>query len=166
MVETVVHRLPRCRDYTEAREVPLRRDETEYLEHVVSAEGVRQDPKEVDKLREYPVPTDKRAVLAFLGLASYYRRFVKDFARIAVPLHELTRNGAVFDWTSETDTAFARLKEALGAKVVLPFPDCARAFVVDCDASDVGMGAVLLEHVDGVERPIALESRKLTDAER
>ena len=143
MLETVLQRCYAAGILLKREKCHFGRDETEYLGHVVSAEGVRQDPRKVDNLRDYPVPTDKRAVQAFVGLASYYRRFVTDFAHIAAPLHELTKNGAVFSWTRGAGTAFLRLKEALIANVVLPFPDFTSPFVVDCDASDVGMGAVL-----------------------
>ena len=161
--------LTRCFDagiLLKADKCDFGKEETEYLGHVISSEGVRQDPKKMDKLRNYPVPTDKRTVRAFLGLASYYRRFVRDFSRIAAPLHELTKADTTFEWTPQTSEAFTRLKEVLTANILLPFPDFASPFIIDCDASDVGMGAVLSQHLQGVERPISLESRKFTDAER
>ena len=144
----------------------LATDQTEYLGHVISAEGVRQDPRKMDKLLHYPIPTDKRAVRAFLGLASYYRRFVKDFARIAAPLHELTREDTVFEWNTTCVEAFNNLKTELTANILLPFPDFTSPFIIDCDASDTGMGAVLSQVLQGVERPICLESRKFTAAEK
>ena len=165
-LRAVLHRCWAAGILLKADKCSFGRGETEYLGHVISSEGVRQDPKKMEKLRRYPIPTDKRSVRAFLGLASYYRRFVKDFARIAAPLHELTKDHTSFVWTAEASQAFTALKEVFSANLLLPFPDFESPFIIDCDASDVGMGAVLSQQVQGVERPISLESRKFTDAER
>ena len=166
MLETVLHRCHNAGILLKADKCDFARDETEYLGHVISSQGIRQDSKKTAKLRDYPAPTDKRSVRAFLGLASYYRRFVKDFARIAAPLHELTKDNVAFEWTPQAAEAFTQLKDNLTANILLPFPDFTSPFIIDCDASDIGMGAVLSQLVQGMERPISLESRKFTDAER
>ena len=166
LVSTVIHRCFEAGILLKQEKCDFARDETEYLGHVISSQGVRQDPKKIEKLRRFPVPLDKRGVRAFLGLASYYRRFVKDFAKMAAPLTELTKDSTSFQWTPQSSESFSQLKEALSANILLPFPDFESPFLIDCDASDIGMGAILSQLVDGVERPIALESRKFTDAER
>ena len=166
MLTTVLERCHASGILLKAEKCRFAQAETEYLGHVISEAGVKPDPKKLDKLRHYPMPTDQRAVRAFLGLASYYRKFVKDFARIATPLYELTKERVTFEWTDQCRGAFEQLKQALTANVQLSFPDFDSPFVIDCDASDIGMGAVLSQRIDGRETPIALESRKFTDAEK
>jgi transposase InsO family protein len=136
-----------------------------FLGHIVSAEGIRTDPAKVVKVEKFPRPTNPTEVRAFLGLAGYYRRFIKDFARIAGPLYDLTGNVA-FDWKPSAEEAFKKLKAAFGREVLLHYPDFTMPFVVDCDASETGMGAVLGQKTSSGERPIAMESRKFTTAER
>ncbi len=105
-------------------------------------------------------------VQQFLGLASYYRRFIRDFARIAKPLHLLTERGRPFKWTGECATAFAELKSRLVSSPILAFPDHSLPFTLDTDASHVGVGAVLSQVQNGQERVIAYASRTLAKAER
>ena len=133
----------------------------------VSAEGVRTDPKKTEKVAKWPAPTSKKKVQQFLGLANYYRRFVKDFASIAKPLHRLTERTAKFEWTSECQLAFDRLRQRLVIAPVLAFPDFTRTFILDTDASDTRIGAVLSQSMeDGCEHVIAYASRVLTKPER
>ena len=113
------------------------------LGHVVSEEGVSTDPEKIKAVCEWPTPTSASALRSFLGLCSYYRRFVRGFANIAAPLHRLTENGRAFVWTSECDVAFQRLKQVLSQAPVLAYPTSAGAFVLDTDASNTGIGAVL-----------------------
>lgn len=136
-----------------------------FLGHIVSADGIRTDPKKVEKAENFPRPTTPTEVRAFLGLAGYYRRFIQDFARIAAPLYDLTGKNA-FEWKPAAEEAFKKLKEALGREVLLHYPDFTKPFIVDCDASETGMGAVLGQQTPNGERPIAMESRKFTIAER
>ena len=91
---------------------PLQK-EVQYLIHLVLAEGVSMDPSKVDTIRDWPVPKSKQEVQSFLELCSYYRRFVKGFATIAKPLHELTKYKRHFLWSNECDQAFPNLKIAL-----------------------------------------------------
>ena len=115
----------------------------------------------------WPVPTSKREIQQFLGLASYYRRFVKDFARIARPLHRLTECTASFLWTDDCQDAFNKLRQCLCSAPVLAYPDFSRQFILDTDASDVGIGAVLSQvDAEGHERVIAYGSCALSKAER
>ena len=137
-----------------------------YLGHIVSREGVSTDPEKTAKVTRWPTPTSVQEVQQFLGLASYYRRFVHNFAEIAKPLHRLTERGKEFVWTLEYETAFATLKNRLSSAPILSFPDFSKPFLLDTDASQEGIGAVLSQISDGNEHVIAYASRTLSKAER
>ena len=89
------------------------REKVFYLGHEVSREGVATDPRKIDQVGSWPIPQSAKDVQKFLGLASYYRRFVRDFATIAKPLHRLTEKTATFEWTRECQEAFAELRQKL-----------------------------------------------------
>ncbi|KAI8512048.1 hypothetical protein Bbelb_111480 [Branchiostoma belcheri] len=130
----------------------LFRTSVKYLGHVVSADGVATDSDKTAALRDWPVPTTAKQVRQFLGFASYYRRFVESFGKIAGPLHELTRKGSPFRWTPECQIAFD----------TLPL----RIAILYTDASNDGLGAVLAQKQGGMERVIAYASRSLRPTER
>ena len=141
--------------------------EVKFLGHIVSEKGVAADPEKTNKVASWPVPSSKLEVQRFLGLANYYRRFIRDFASIAKPLHRLTEKTADFRWSQECQAAFERLRRCLVSAPILAFPDFSRPFIVDTDASGDGIGAVLSqEQPDGTERVVAYASRVLTKAER
>ena len=145
----------------------LLRPRVPYLGHVISAEGVSTDPAKIEAVQQWPVPLKVTDVRSFLGLASYYRRFVENFAEIAAPLHRLTaKTTEKFKWSPDCDLAFRVLKEKLVSAPVLAFPCFDQEFVVDCDASDYGLGAVISQRQDGDEKVIAYASRVLEDRER
>jgi len=137
-----------------------------FLGHIVSREGVSTDPEKTAKVTNWPTPTSVQEVQQFLGLASYYRRFVRHFAEIAKPLHRLTERGREFVWTLECETAFATLKNRLSSAPILTFPDFSKPFLLDTDASQEGIGTVLSQIIDGNEQVIAYASRALSKAER
>ena len=144
-------------------------DQVVYLGHVISKKGIAPDPAKVQKVRDFPAPTDVSKLRQFLGLASYYRRFVPAFAKIAAPLHSLTKKSSTFCWTCTCDTAFCKLKELLCDAPVLAYPRFgpSEEFVIETDASTVGLGAVLAQkQPDGTVHPIAYASRSLQPAER
>ena len=143
------------------------RKRVEFLGHIVSEEGIATDPAKVDKVANRPEPTSTKEVQQFLGLASYYRQFIKDFSRYAKPLCKLTEKGAEFRWTTDCHNAFQDLRRKLVSAPVLAFPDFSKPFLLDTDASDHGIGAVLSQvQEDGRECVIAYASRVLTKAER
>jgi len=144
----------------------LLRAEVSFLGHVVSGEGVSTDPGKIVLVRDWPTPGDVKEVRSFLGLASYYRRFVPTFAEIAAPLHALTAKNKLFEWTSDCDRAFVRLKLALISSPILAMPNDADPFLLDTDACDVSIGAILSQIQSGVERVIAYASRSLSKPER
>lgn len=140
--------------------------QVKYLGHIISAEGIRADPAKVECVREWPVPKNQTEVKSFIGLASYYRRFVKGFADIARPLHQLTEKGKRFRWGEDCQQAFIQLKSRLTTAPVLAYPDPQKRFVLDTDASDVGIGAVLSQEDGEAEHVVAYASRALTKEER
>lgn len=121
----------------------------------------------IEAVRDWPVPTTMCELRAFLGLAGYYRRFVKGFSEIALPLTELTRNVAHqrLQWGARQQLAFVELKRALQETPVLALPDPALPFGVNCDASGYAVGAVLQQDRGAGLQPIAFLSKKLTGAE-
>ena len=140
--------------------------ETEYLGHVVSEAGVAVSPDKITAITEWPVPTSVTEVRSFLGTASYYRRFVQDFATVASPLHRLTDHGAQWSWEAQHQEAFDQLKRALATTPVLKYPVRDAPYVLDTDASLTGIGAVLSQIVDGQEMVLGYASRTLTKAEQ
>ncbi|KRX24114.1 Retrovirus-related Pol polyprotein from transposon 17.6 [Trichinella nelsoni] len=143
-----------------AKEIP-------FLGHIVSRDGVRTDPSKTEKVASWPTPTSTSEVRTFLGIASYYRQFVKSFASIARPLHRLTEHGRQFSWSNEAEEAFQRFKRALTTAPILAFPRFDIPFIIDTDASETGIGAVLSQkHDPEGERVIAYASRTLSKTER
>ncbi|CAB0008807.1 unnamed protein product [Nesidiocoris tenuis] len=136
-----------------------------YLGHIVSAEGIQPDDRKLEAVRNYPVPTSVKHVRAFVGLCSYYRRFVKSFASIAHPLTHLTKKDVHFQWGSEQQLAFETLKERLTSPPILAYPDFTSSFILATDASGCGVGAVLSQLHNGKEHPVAYASRALNKAE-
>eukprot|EP00731_Ephydatia_muelleri_P010647 Em0005g1233a len=121
-------------------------DKVYYLGHVFSEQGIRPDEGKVRVVKEWPTPKNPSEVRQFLGLASYYRRYIQSFATIAASLHELTQKDVSFRWTSECDHAFNLLKEKLTQAPILVYPQFgseATPFILETDASDVGIAAVL-----------------------
>ena len=134
-----------------------------YLGHRITRDGVATDPGKIDAVRKWAVP---REVQRFLGLVGYYRKFVSNFAATAKPLYRLTERGREFIWTTECEAAFLKLKSRLVSAPILAFPDFTKMFILDTDASQSGVGAVLSQLHDGQERVVAYASRVLSKAER
>eukprot|EP00731_Ephydatia_muelleri_P016275 Em0009g699a len=133
-----------------------------FLGHVLLPGGVSPDPSKTDVVAEWPIPTNKKEVQQFLGLANYYRRFIKNFASIAKPLQRLTeKNLNFFEWTDTCQDAFNHLRKCLVTAPILAFPDFSKKFILDTDASDCGIGAVLAQvQDDGSEIPCSQCGRK------
>ena len=126
----------------------------EYLGYRVSGDGIIADPAKIKAVQDFPTPTDVRQVRSFLGLASYYRRFIPNFSVIARPMYALTKKDAVFLWSDSCAEAFVRLKTLLTQAPILAFPDFSSSFRLETDASGLGLGAVLSqEQEDGTIRP-------------
>ena len=144
-------------------------ESVQFLGHIVSSKGLAADPAKIQRVIDWPIPTTKREVQQFLGLVSYvyYRRFIRNCAQIAKPLHQLTEQSKSFCWTVECNQAFQRLREQLTTPPVLVFPDFTKEFMLDTDVSDQGIGAVLSQiQSDGQEKVNAYASCLLNKAER
>lgn len=144
------------------------RPSLKYLGYIVDKYGLRTDPDKVSAILDYPRPNTFTELKRFIGLASWYRRFVENFAIVAAPLHDLTKGGKkgrLITWNKEAERAFTNLKTALTTTPVLSCPDFTREFKIQCDASNKGVGAVLIQDIDGIEKPIAYISRKLSERE-
>ena len=137
-----------------------------YLGHRITRDGVATDPGKIDAVRKWAVPRTVQEVQTFLGLVGYYRKFVNNFAATAKPLYRLTERGREFNWTTECEAAFLELKSRLVSAPILAFPDFTKMFILDTDASQSGVGAVLSQLHDGQERVVAYASRVLSKAER
>ena len=136
-----------------------------FLGHVISAEGIATDPEKTAVVTSWPAPTSLTETRSFVGLCSYYRRFVQDFAKVAAPLHELTKNNVRFQWTDRAQEVFERLKQALTTPPILTMPNDEGEFCLDTDASERSIGAVLSQKQGELERVIAYASRSLDTRE-
>jgi transposase InsO family protein len=154
-----------------------------YLGHIVSSEGVGTDPEKISVLRNWPTPKSVQEVRSFLGFVGYYRRFMKDFASIARPLHDLLKDPPLdrkkrgirptkqqlsdhFRWDDVCQQAFETLVDSCCSAPILAYADFKSSFTLHTDASGSGLGAVLYQTQDGQERVIAYASRGLTPSER
>ena len=143
-----------------------------YLGHVVSQKGVMPDPEKVKSIKEFPVPKNLHGVRSFLGLCGYYRKFIRHYAKIAAPLHDLTKGHSKkgkripVNWGETEDLAFNKLKDAMTNDVILHYPNFDKEFFLTTDASDIAIGGYLHQlDENGDDRPIAFFSKKLLDAE-
>ncbi|BHF71978.1 hypothetical protein SprV_0401504000 [Sparganum proliferum] len=146
------------------------REKVNYLGHEVSPSGIKVSAEKAGAILTWPTPNSTTEVRSFIGLASYYRRFIRNFAGIARPLHRLTEKGREFRWTDECQAAFDELRTRLSRAPILMLPnttETAPPFVLDTDASAFAMGGVLSQTDDnGLERVICFASKTLTKPQR
>ena len=116
----------------------------EYLGHLVGKDGVRVDPKNIEAMQDWSHPKTLKILCGFLDLTCYYRKFVKNYGKIATPLTALLENNS-YTWTPTADQAFQTLKKAMCTTPVLALPDITKTFFLECDASRRGIGAVLMK---------------------
>ena len=142
--------------------------EVAFLGHRVGRNGIGCDPAKIANVRNWPIPESISDVRSFLGLANYYKRFVKDFSNVALPLTTLTNKGHKFEWNESCAHSFLTLKNALTAAPLLayPSPDPQDVFILDTDASNFGIGAVLSQMQEGEEKVIAYASKGLSRSQR
>ncbi|GKB51671.1 putative reverse transcriptase domain-containing protein [Tanacetum coccineum] len=129
----------------------------QFLGHVIDSEGIHVDPAKIESIKDWASPKTPTEIHQFLGLAGYYRRFIKGFSKIAKPMTKLTQKNVKFDWSEKAEAAFQLLKQKLCSAPILALPEGSENFVVYCDASRKGLGAVLMQR----EKVIAYASRQL-----
>ena len=142
-------------------------DQVLFLGHIVSSAGVHTDPKKIAAVSDLAAPKNVEQVRTFLGLAGYYRRFIPNFASLSAPLVALTKKASKFHWGAPEQNAFEVLQQLLCSAPVLSYPNFAQHFILQTDASDLGLGAVLTQK-DGLgqEHVISYASRSLSDREK
>ena len=137
-----------------------------YLGYIVDKNGIVQMTKNVKAISSYPVPKDRKALLTFIGMCSYYRPHLKGLGSIMAPLSDLTSPKTTWMWTPRCQAAFDKIRTMIGSAVLLAHPVVGAELRLTTDASDHGIGAVLEQLVDAVWRPLGFFSRRLTPAER
>lgn len=167
-VRQVLQRLLENQLYVKAEKCVFHAQSVPFLGFVVSAGEIKADPCKVRAVAEWPAPDSRKALQRFLGFANFYRRFIRNFGQIAAPLTALTSPKVLFKWNTGAQEAFDKLKSRFISAPVLSIPDPERQFIVEVDASDVGVGAVLSQrsHEDGKVHPCAFFSHRLSPPER
>jgi len=132
-------------------------DEVQFLDHVISAQGIVVDPTTIETMVRWERPQTVTEVWSFLGLAGYYRRLIEGFSKMVSPLTQLTRKDQPFSWTEECEACFEDMKERLTMTPMLGIPNTTKTFEVYCDASYQGLGCVLMQD----KRLVAYASKQL-----
>lgn len=170
-IRLVLERFRQHKLYVNPSKSSFNQKEVEFLGMRVSSEGILPSKSKVKAIQEWPRPTNVQEVRQFVGLASHYRRFLKNFSSVAAPLTELTKGTGPkrrsIVWSSACQQAFESLKFMMTHAPVLQAPDMSKPYIIETDSSDFGCGGVLLQKDDhGVLHPLAFESKKFSSAER
>ena len=140
--------------------------EVDYLGHKITKDGVKPNPDKIDAVKNFPLPTSQKQIKSFLGLAGYYRRFIKNFAKISKPLTLCLKKGAKLEHSPNFLQSFNHLKDLLINAPILKYPDFTEPFVLTTDASNVALGAVLSQSSPPNDHPVAYASRTLNETEQ
>jgi hypothetical protein len=161
----VLSKLREHKLYAKIVKCEIMKNVVEYLGHFISSQGISVDKRKIDAVYNWPTPYNVSELRSFLGLASYYRKFVKGFSALVTPLTTFLHKEQTFRWDNEQKQAFDNIKHCLTTAPVLLIPDPSKAFTVTTDASDFAVGAVLSQDQGQGDQPVAFESRKLSPAE-
>ena len=165
-VEEVLGRLRMNRLFLKPKKCVFATHKMHFLGHVISKNGIHTDPDKVKAVNDYPVPTSTTELRTFLGMATYYRRFVKDFSTITVPMYQLLKKNIPYQWTDDQQEAFEIIKRKLTTAPILAQPDWTKGFLLYTDASSKGLGAILAQKNEkGNEQVICYASRGTHGAE-
>ena len=166
-LDQVFDRLDHANLKLKAKKCFFFRQEVEFLGHVVSKHGIKTDPRKIEAVKNIPIPKNVTELRQFLGLMSYYRKFIQGFANTAKCLHVLTSKNSAWNWTAECDHAFHELRSKLIRAPILGYPDVnGGPFILDTDASNRSIGCVLSQIQDGKERVMQYASRTLNSHEK
>jgi hypothetical protein len=168
LTKEFLSRLRKFRFYIKPKKCTIATHEVELLGHLVTQEGIKPSPSKVKAVADYPRPTSKTELRAFLGLIGYYRNFIHGCSRIMQPLSRLLQEHVPFKWDEKgiEEETFIKIKRILiDPDNLLIRPDFSKTFILKTDASALGFGAVLSQMVDKTERPIAYASRRTTRTE-
>lgn len=162
--------LQQCRNldiYLKIEKCHFNQKRLDYLGFIVSTDGLHMDPYKLKAVEEWPAPTTKKQITKFTGFCNFYRKFIKGYADLFEPITRLVKKDRRFEWGSEQEQAFAKIKEAFRKEVTLSLPDHDQPFVLECDASDVAAGAVLQQPgPTGDLQPVGFYSHAFGQAER
>ncbi len=167
-VRQVLQRLLENKLYAKAEKCEFHVSTVSFLGHIIAQGRAQMDPTKVSAMSEWPTPTSLKQLQRFLGFANFYRRFIHNYSRIAATLTALTSTSTPFHWTPEAETAFREFKRRFVSAPILIPPDPAMQFIVEVDASDTGVGAMLSQHSSANDKihPCAFFSCRLTPAEK
>jgi hypothetical protein len=165
-VEAVLNKLRAAGLTVHPDKLKLAQRSIAFLGHIISNGTLSVDEERTKAVREFPTPKTVKQVARFLGMCGFYSKFIPNYAEVSAPLNRLKRKGAVFQWSDEQSSAFLQLKRSLANPPVLCLPDFQKEFHVYVDASQVALGAVLNQSVDGELKPVAYASRTLNEHER
>ena len=152
--------------YLQEKKCSFFQDEVLFLGKIVTADGIRVNPKKIEAVQNFPVPHNIPTLRSFLGLANYYRRFIRDYSAQVCHLSELLKDDVPFVWTDECDREFRNIKLKLTSAPTLRIADPNLPYVVHTDASDVALGAVLMQDFGKGLQPIEFLSKKFGDTQR
>lgn len=161
----VLKRLLEANMTVEPRKCQFLKKEAHVLGHIVGGGHIKTDPQKVEAMARYPVPTNAHKLKQAMGLFSYYRRFIKNFSKIARPLFLLLQKNTEFIWGEKQQAAFDELRKLMAGEPVLKSPDLSQPFIVTTDSSDWALGAILSQGKLGADQPCAYASRCLKGSE-
>ncbi|KAJ8343696.1 hypothetical protein SKAU_G00310250 [Synaphobranchus kaupii] len=167
-VREVLQRLLENQLFVKAEKCAFHVSSVPFLGFIIEEGSIRADPVKIKAVTEWPQPTSRKHLQQFLGFANFYRRFIRNYSVIAAPLTKLTSTALSFSWNSEAQLAFERLKTRFSSAPILCNPDPSRQFIIEVDASDTGVGAILSQRaaLDNKLHPCAFFSQRLSSAER
>jgi len=165
-IREVLERLRKNKLYGKLSKCDFMQKEVSFLGHRLGANGLAVSPDKISAVRDWPAPRNAHDVRSFLGLAGFYRKFVQNFSKIALPLTELTHDKAPWEWGADQRGAFDALKAALCSAPVLLLPDPSLPYTLNCDACNYAIGATLQQDQGNGLQPVAYRSKKLSPAER
>ena len=166
IVLEVLRRLEENDLFMKLKKCTFHATEVDFLGMIVGRDGIKMDQEKVKAILEWPEPKTVKGVRSFLGLANFYQRFIKDYVKVARPLHDLTKKENPFCWEEPQQVAFDTLKLHFTTAPILVFPDIDWVFCLESDTSDYATGAVLSIEKEGVWHPVTFSSHSMMPQER